>query len=276
MSTRARSSGGVAGHHHVPGAEPLVHQVIPGRRGVLHGGGVGVLRRQTVFKGQHRVTGHVGQLGGKNAGIPEGTAGIAAAVTVEDASPPVVATAGANPGGVHKTELEGLPAHTRHGGYQTAQQLLPLALLVQIFRVHGLGRGRGVDGLQRAQERVQTPLLSLAPLLRRTPGQLHVGTVLLHKNPSFRRPARHKSDQTALGAKWAWPSGDPAGGMLHPAGNAHSRSACMCFARRHGAALQSTCKAAASAGIIIACPAVKRKGKIRQVSPCGACRNVVC
>ena len=148
-------------------------------------------------------------------------------MTVEDASPPVVATAGADPGGVHKTELEGLPAHTRHGGYQTAQQLLPLALLVQIFRVHGLGRGRGVDGLQRAQERVQTPLLSLAPLLRRTPGQLHVGTVLLHKNPSFRRPARHKSDQTALGAKWAWPSGDPAGGMLHPAGNAHCRSACM-------------------------------------------------
>ena len=174
------SAGGVAGHHHVPGTVALVHQVVPGLHGVLHRGGIGVLRGEAVLEGEHLPAGDVGQLGGQNTGIAQVAAGIAAPVAVEDGPAAVVAPVGTHPGAVHAVQLKGLPAHARHGGHQTAQQLLPLALLLQILHIHGLRRGGGVNGLEGAHEGVQAAGLVGLALLRRAAGQLDVDTVLFH------------------------------------------------------------------------------------------------
>ena len=139
-----------------------------------------MLRGEAVLEGEHLPAGDVGQLGGQNTGIAQVAAGIAAPVAVEDGPAAVVAPVGTHPGAVHAVQLKGLPAHASHGGHQTAQQLLPLALLLQILHIHGLRRGGGVNGLEGAHEGVQAAGLVGLALFRCAAGQLDVDTVLFH------------------------------------------------------------------------------------------------
>ena len=132
--------------------------MVPGLESVLHGGGVGMLGRQAVFKTHDLHSGDQRQFGAQNAGVAQRAAGIAAAVTIEDNFPVVVASMGPDPGAVHFTQQEGLPAHASHWSHQTAQQFLIFSLLSQIFHVHDLGRSGAVDGLQSPHKGRQTLL----------------------------------------------------------------------------------------------------------------------
>ena len=141
------AAGGIARQHHIRRAPALMHQVVPGLFRVLQRRRVGVLRGQPVLEGQHRAAGALGQLCRQRPGVAQIAGGVAAAVAVQNDFAGVFPLLGAHPCGGHAADFKGLPAHAQHGGDHAAQQLLPLALPLQILRGGGIRRGGGMDGL---------------------------------------------------------------------------------------------------------------------------------
>ena len=152
---RQIAAGAVAGHHNVPSAVSQVHQVVPGHEGVFHGGGVGVLRGQPVFKGQDIEAGDVGEFGGQHLGIAQRAAGVTAAVTVQNGVAFPVGPLQLHPGGGHSGQMEGLPHHAVHGRHQIAQKFLAFSLLFQFLYRHILRRGGAVQCFQYPHGRGQ-------------------------------------------------------------------------------------------------------------------------
>ena len=69
-----------------------------------HGGGVGMLGRETVFKAQHVIARNVRELGCEHARVAEVAARVAAAVAVENGVTAAVRSLEPHPRGVHAAE----------------------------------------------------------------------------------------------------------------------------------------------------------------------------
>ena len=94
----------------------------------------------------------------------------------------VVAPLRADPGRRHPLQVKRLPAQPHHGGYETPQQLLAFALALQVLRLHGVGGGGRVDGLQGAHDGCGPLLFGGLALFRGADGQLfQLGVFFIHK-----------------------------------------------------------------------------------------------